>query len=165
MQYFINRYIYIFLLGGISALDELQFNTGDRGRLSEQLLKSSQGSTIPYMVRLAHYLILLKQNQSLVGPLLSYFLFDLVSNPSVPRVPTVLSIWLRNNIISSPVDIYFRHKLHTLSLTNHIDQIQFDNHDHNILWWYHNSHRDYSIVDRHIDRFHPPSLHKKYQNR
>jgi len=110
MQYFINRYIYIFLLGGISALDELQFNTGDRGRLSEQLLKSSQGSTIPYMVRFAHYLILLKQNQSLVGPLLSYFLFDLVSNPSVPRVPTVLSIWLRNNIISSPVDIYFRHK-------------------------------------------------------
>jgi len=27
---FINRYIYIFLLGGISALDVLQFDTGER---------------------------------------------------------------------------------------------------------------------------------------
>jgi len=38
---FINRYIYIFLLGGISALDELQFDSWEERRLSEQLLKSS----------------------------------------------------------------------------------------------------------------------------
>jgi len=36
---FINKYIYIFLLGGISAVDELQFDTGEWGHLSEQPLK------------------------------------------------------------------------------------------------------------------------------
>jgi hypothetical protein len=29
MKNFINRYIYIFLLGGILALDALQFDTGE----------------------------------------------------------------------------------------------------------------------------------------
>jgi len=53
---FINRYIYTFLLGGISALDELQFDTGEQRHLSEQLLKSSQGSTVPYIVGLPEYL-------------------------------------------------------------------------------------------------------------
>jgi len=38
---FINRYIYTFLLGGISALDELQFDTEEQRHLSEQLLKNS----------------------------------------------------------------------------------------------------------------------------
>ncbi|KAG4083756.1 hypothetical protein H8356DRAFT_1326866 [Neocallimastix lanati (nom. inval.)] len=43
MKIFINKYIYIFLLGGTSTLDKLQFDTGERGYLSEQLLNSSQG--------------------------------------------------------------------------------------------------------------------------
>ena len=46
---FINRYIYLFLLGGISALDELQFDNGKQKHLSGQHLKSSQGSTVPYI--------------------------------------------------------------------------------------------------------------------
>jgi hypothetical protein len=53
---FINRYINTFLLEGISALDELQFDTGEQRHFSEQLLKSSQGSTVPYIVGLAEYL-------------------------------------------------------------------------------------------------------------
>jgi hypothetical protein len=52
---FLNRYIFIFLLGGISALDELQFNTRERRHLSEQLLNSSQGSIVPYIVGLSEY--------------------------------------------------------------------------------------------------------------
>jgi len=53
---FVNRYIYIFFLGEILALDELQFDTEEWGHLSEQLLKSSQGSTVPNIVGLAEYL-------------------------------------------------------------------------------------------------------------
>jgi len=45
-----------FLLLGISALDELQFDKGEKRHWSEQLLKSSQGSTVPYIVGLAEYL-------------------------------------------------------------------------------------------------------------
>jgi len=35
--------IYIFLLGGISALDELQFNTREQIHLSKQLFKQITG--------------------------------------------------------------------------------------------------------------------------
>jgi len=56
MKNFINKYIFIFLPGGISALDELQFDNGERRHLSKQLLKSSQGSTVQYIVGLAEYL-------------------------------------------------------------------------------------------------------------
>ena len=40
----------------ISALDVRQFDTEEQRHLSEQLLKSSQGSTVPYIVGLAEYL-------------------------------------------------------------------------------------------------------------
>jgi len=40
---FIKKYIYIFLLGGISALDELQFDTGEQRHVSEKLLKVHGG--------------------------------------------------------------------------------------------------------------------------
>ena len=50
-------YIYTFLLGGVLALDELQFDPGEQGHISEQLLKSSQESAVPYIVELAEYRI------------------------------------------------------------------------------------------------------------
>ena len=43
-------------VGRISALDKLQFDTGELRHLSEQLLKSSQGSIIPCIVGLEEYL-------------------------------------------------------------------------------------------------------------
>jgi len=56
MKIFINKYIYIFLLGGISALDELQFDTVEGRHLSEQFISGSQGFPFSYIFDLAHYL-------------------------------------------------------------------------------------------------------------
>ena len=83
---FINRYIYTLLLGGISALDVLQFDTGEQRHLSEQLLKSSQGSTVLYIVGLAEYLANTIYQSSVA--LLSYFLSGLAKTLSLPRVLT-----------------------------------------------------------------------------
>ncbi|KAG4085845.1 hypothetical protein H8356DRAFT_1357007 [Neocallimastix lanati (nom. inval.)] len=82
---FINRYIYIFHFGGISALDELQFDTGETGTLN-----CSQGSSVPYMVGLAEYF-------ANALPIISSsleLLFERFSKktPSLPRAP----IWERN---------------------------------------------------------------------
>jgi len=84
---FINRYIYIFLHGGISALDELQFDTwGNRKHLSEEFLKSLQGSTVPNIVGLMQY-------RSSVA-LLSYPLRDLAKKTlSLPSSTDVVPIW------------------------------------------------------------------------
>jgi len=45
-------------LRGISALDELQFDTGEQRHLSEQLLKSSKGCTVPFIVGLRNILLI-----------------------------------------------------------------------------------------------------------
>jgi len=83
---FINRYIYIFLLGGISALDELQFYTGERRHLSEQLLKKVYRGLL--FRKLWDFLnIFLTQYQSSVA-ILSYFLRGLVNPLLSPRVST-----------------------------------------------------------------------------
>ena len=82
-------YLYIFLLGGISALDELQFDTGKRGHLSEQLQKSSQESTVPYIMGLAEYLA---NTMPIISSSLE-FLFERFSKKTLssPKVP----IWQR----------------------------------------------------------------------
>jgi len=66
-------YIYIILLGGITAVDELQFDNDEHRHLSEQLSNSSLGSTVPYNIGTFAF-ILLKQYLLLVT-LLSFFFF------------------------------------------------------------------------------------------
>jgi len=82
---FIYRYIYTFLLGGISALDELQFDTGEQKHLNEQLLKVHRGLLFRILWGLRN-ISLIKYQSSIA--LLSYFLRGLEKTLSLPRVPT-----------------------------------------------------------------------------
>jgi len=83
---FINKYIYIFLLGWISALDELQFDTGERRHLSEQLLNSSQVSSETVHRGLLFYLLWrLKSDPVKIESIISSsleLLYDRFSNKS-----------------------------------------------------------------------------------
>ena len=98
---FINRYIYIFLLGGISAFDELQFDTGELRHLSEQFLKSSQGSAVPYIVGLAEYLA---STISIISSSLELFFERFSKNTFITKSADVIPIWQRNSAIRSPVN-------------------------------------------------------------
>jgi len=51
----INNYIFMFLLGGTLAFNELQIDDGERRHLKEQLY-SSFGTSVPYMLGLAEFL-------------------------------------------------------------------------------------------------------------
>jgi len=53
---YINHYIYMFLLGGTSALNELHFDRGEQRHLNELLFKSSSESPVPKIVGLAEFL-------------------------------------------------------------------------------------------------------------
>ena len=77
---------------GISALDEIQFNTRDQKYLSELLLNSlHRRSTVPYIIGVKRYLA------KTIPIISSYFMIDLERNPSVTKSADVLPIWLTNN--------------------------------------------------------------------
>jgi len=98
---FINKYIYIFLLGGISALDELQFDTGERGHLSKQLLKSSQGSTISFIMGLAEY----RTNTiPIINSSLELLFERFNKNTFITMSTDLVLICQKNNTIKSPVN-------------------------------------------------------------
>jgi len=90
----------MFLLGGISALDDLQFNKEDLRYLSEQLLNNSKGFNIPYIVVLKNYLAKIIPNISSSLELL----FEQFSKKSFStKSADVVPICPRNNIISNPI--------------------------------------------------------------
>ncbi|KAG4083250.1 hypothetical protein H8356DRAFT_1382087 [Neocallimastix lanati (nom. inval.)] len=81
------------------ALDE--FDTGEQGHLSEQLQSSSQGSTVPYIVGFAQYLVNIISivSSSLV------LLFERFSiNTFITKSADVLPIWQRNSAVRSAVN-------------------------------------------------------------
>jgi len=53
---YINHYIYLFLLGGTLALNELHIDSGEQRQLNELLFKSSSESPVPKIVGLAEFL-------------------------------------------------------------------------------------------------------------
>jgi len=53
---YINHYIYLFLLGGILALNELHFDSGEQRQLNELLFKDSSESPVPKNVGFAEFL-------------------------------------------------------------------------------------------------------------
>jgi len=53
---YINHYIYLFLLGGTLALNELHFDGGEQRQLNELLFKGSSESAVPKIVGLAEFL-------------------------------------------------------------------------------------------------------------
>jgi len=53
---YINHYIYMFLLGGTLALNELHFDSGEQRQLNELLFKGSSESPVPKIVGLAEFL-------------------------------------------------------------------------------------------------------------
>jgi len=53
---YINHYIYLFLLGGILALNELHFGSEEQRQLNELLFKGSSESPVPKIVGLAEFL-------------------------------------------------------------------------------------------------------------
>jgi hypothetical protein len=53
---YINHYIYMFLLGGTLALNELHFDSGKQRKLNELLFKGSSESPVPKIVGLAEFL-------------------------------------------------------------------------------------------------------------
>jgi len=108
---FINRYIYTFLLGGISAFDELQFDTGEQRHLSEQLLKSSQRSTVPYIVGLSEYLA---NTIPIISSSLELLFERFSKNTFITKNADVIPIWQRNSTVRSPVNS------HQYTLTNSI---------------------------------------------
>jgi len=72
---YINHYIYMFLLSGTLALNELYFDRGKQRQLNELLFKGSSESPVPNIVGLAELLI------SVIPILSSSFelLFDMYS--------------------------------------------------------------------------------------
>jgi len=55
-EYYINHYIYLFLLGRTLVLNELHFDSGEQRQLNELLFKGSSESPIPKIVGLAEFL-------------------------------------------------------------------------------------------------------------
>ena len=53
---YINHYIYLFLLGGTLALNELHFDRREQRQLNELLFKGSSLSPVPKIVGLAEFL-------------------------------------------------------------------------------------------------------------
>jgi len=53
---YINHYIYLFLLGGTLALNELHFDSGEQRQLNELLFKGSSESPVPKIVGLVEFL-------------------------------------------------------------------------------------------------------------
>jgi len=53
---YINHYIYLFLLGRTSVLNELHFDSGEQRQLNELLFKGSSESPVPKIVGLAEFL-------------------------------------------------------------------------------------------------------------
>jgi len=53
---YINHYIYLFLLGGTLALNDLHFDSGEQRQLNELLFKGSSESPVPKIVGLAEFL-------------------------------------------------------------------------------------------------------------
>ena len=53
---YINHYIYMFLLSGTLALNELYFDRGKQRQLNELLFKGSSESPVPKIVGLAEFL-------------------------------------------------------------------------------------------------------------
>ncbi|KAG4084557.1 hypothetical protein H8356DRAFT_1355662 [Neocallimastix lanati (nom. inval.)] len=76
---FLNKYIYIFPLGGIPALDELQFDTREWRHLSEQLLNSLQGATYTSAKVVPIWL----KNNTISSPILFIFFLNTNSNSLV----------------------------------------------------------------------------------
>jgi len=94
-------------LGGISALDELQFDTGEH--LSEQLLKSSQESTVPYIVGLTEYLV---NTIPIISSFLELLFERFSKNTFITKSADVIPIWQRNSAVRTPVNS------HQYTLTN-----------------------------------------------
>ena len=53
---YINHYIYLFLLGGTLALNELYFDSGEQRQLNELLFKGSSESPVPKIVGLVEFI-------------------------------------------------------------------------------------------------------------
>jgi len=53
---YINHYIYLFLLGGTLALNELHFDRGEQRQLNEVLSKGSSESPVPKIMGLVEFL-------------------------------------------------------------------------------------------------------------
>jgi len=88
-------------VGRISALDKLQFDTGELRHLSEQLLKSSQGSIIPCIVGLEEYLT---NTIPIISSSLELLFERFSKNTFITKSDDVLPIWQRNSAVRSPVN-------------------------------------------------------------
>jgi hypothetical protein len=88
---------------------QLQFDTRKRWHLNEKLLKSSQGSTVPYIVGLAEYLA---NTIPIIRSSLELHFERFSKNTFIIKSADVVPIWRRNSAFSSPVNS------HQCTLTN-----------------------------------------------
>jgi len=78
----------------MSALDELQFDTGEKRHLREKLLNSSRGSTVLYIVGLAEYLAKII---SIINSSFELFIDKHKINTSNTKSSDVVPIWQRKS--------------------------------------------------------------------
>ena len=91
----INKYIYLFLLGGTLAFNELQIDRGERRLLNERLNGSSE-STIPYIVGFAEFLT---KSIPLISSSMELLFERFSKTPIVIKSVDVVPIRQRNNSI------------------------------------------------------------------
>ncbi|ORX83303.1 hypothetical protein BCR32DRAFT_278189 [Anaeromyces robustus] len=91
----INHKIYLFLLGGISALEELHFDKGERKHLIEHLYKSSKELLVPYFVGLT---VFLTKTVPVICSFLELLFDRYKSTPIITKSVDVESIRYNNNI-------------------------------------------------------------------